>query len=144
MITNQTPSTEVSPTIRRQARHEWELDFVVLDSVFQAREAAELQKLLVANVYADPRYVKLPKYRQIALEAYFRGAVDAISRMQLPAPMFSPQRPKTVPPKKGKNKPKRTKTMIPPPPLHPSNGAPAAPPPWASVPMPSTLIHSSP
>lgn len=98
-----------------------------------------LKALLEQDVYADPRYAKLPKYRQIALEAYFRGVVDAVSRIAgVTAPLIAATRPKTQPPKKGKNK----KTIVPPP-LYPSQGKTSQVPNWVTeLPPPNALIHS--
>lgn len=141
MIVTAEQLAEASPTIRRQAKHEWELDHKVLDAVFAAKETLHLKALLEHDVYADPRYLKLPKYRQLALEAYFRGVIDAVSRVAgVTAPLIAANRPKTVPPKVGKNK--RKKTMVPPP-LYPSQGRQTPIPGWTSeLPPPGTLIHS--
>lgn len=141
MITHADELKVASPAIRRQAAHEWALDHVVLDSVFAAKETLHLKALLEQNVYADPRYLRLPKYRQVALEAYFRGVVDAVSRVAgVSAPLIAASRPKTAPPKKGKNK---TKTTMVPPPLYPSQGKQTPIPGWTTeLPPPNVMIHA--
>lgn len=133
-----------SPTTRRAARSEWELDYIVLDSVFQAKETLHLKALLEQNVYSDPRYNRLPRYRQVALEAYFRGVIDAVSRVAgVSAPLISAQKPKSVPPKKKGRKTDKT-TMVPPP-LYPTPRGKTTPiPEWTSeLPPPNTLLHQN-
>jgi hypothetical protein len=142
MIITKEEMASASPTIKRQARHEWELDFKVLESVFQARETMHLKLLLEQNVYGDSRYIKLPKFRQVALEAYFRGVVDAVSKMAgVQAPLIAATRPKSSPPKKGKNRQQVSKA---PPPLYPSPMAPTSPlPDWARPTIiPPPTLHS--
>lgn len=143
MITTSDQLATASPIIKRQARHEWELDHVVLDAVFKAKETTHLKALLERDVYADPRYVKLPKYRQMALEAYFRGVIDAVSRVAgVSAPLIAATKPRTVPPKTGKNKKGSKKTIVPPP-LYPTPQGKQTPvPSWTSELPPPGLLHS--
>lgn len=87
-----------SKSVVRAHRHEWELSYEVLDAVFKAKETAHLQILLDERVYENPIYEKLPKFRQIALQAYFRGVCDALARV---AGVKVPHvQPKSIPPKK--------------------------------------------
>lgn len=104
-----------SRQVKRQARYEWELDHQVLDAVFTARSAAHMQQQLREQVYDDPRYTKLPKYRQIALEAYFRGVADAVARLggakpiTIPPPAVAKEKPRARP----SERPKRNTTPAP-------------------------------
>lgn len=109
-----------SHVVKRQARYEWELDHLILESVFSAGSAGQLKDLVQHTVFNDPKYGKLPKYRQIALEAYFRGAMDALARVSgAPrAPAVAALGLKTAPRKAAK---KRTK-VDPQPQLYPSQG----------------------
>lgn len=118
MITNIEEST--SPLVKRQARIEWALDHIVLDAVFKAKETEHLKLLLERDIYASPDYVKLPKYRQLAVEAYFRGVCDAIARVAgAQAPTIAIERPKAAPRTTPKRKPGRPKKV---PSLYPSKG----------------------
>lgn len=121
-----------SPATKRAAKHEWELSHVVLQTVFMARDTAQLSQLLTANIYEHKHYDKLPRYRQLSLEAYFRGLCDAIAHMAGGTAMLGQERPKTVPPPR-KNKPRaKVKTPSKPPQLFPTPTAVQTPlPDWA-------------
>lgn len=102
---NQFDTPQVSPATRRAAAHEWELSHVVLNTVFMARDTQQLRQLLEAQVYAHKYYDKLPKYRQLALEAYFRGVCDAVARFAGATVPLVAEKPKSIPPVR-KNKPR--------------------------------------
>lgn len=112
--------------------------------MFLARDTQQLQQLLQRDVYEHRYFAKLPKYRQIALDAYFRGVCDAVARVAGIVAPLSAERPKTVPPPR-KNRPKKTN----PPPkaptsMYPTPNAPTAPlPDWARPTMiPPPTLHS--
>lgn len=113
-----------SKTVKRQANYEWELSFLTLEAVFQAKGLNQMKKLLEAGVYENPKYQHLPKFRQVALQAYFRGVCDALARtanVEIPVASFAP---KSRPPKK-------TRKVAVKPVLHPTPKAPRIPlPPW--------------
>jgi hypothetical protein len=138
----------VSPATKRAAAHQWELSHVVLNTVFMARDTSQLRQLLDTQVFQHKYYNRLPKYRQIALEAYFQGAVDAISRQSGLSVPLQAERPKSIPPAR-KNRPKATKkpqqqVSKAPPPLYPSPMAPTSPlPDWARPTIiPPPTLHS--
>ena len=72
-----------SPKVARARRYEQEFDLLTLDNLFIARDSRQLNELMWERVYAESRYTKLPQYRQIAIQAYARGAADALSRVRL-------------------------------------------------------------
>lgn len=139
-------SDNASPATKRAAKHEWELSHVVLQTVFLARDTAQLQQLLQRDVYGHAHFQKLPKYRQIALDAYFRGVCDAVARVAGIVAPLSAERPKTVPPPR-KNRPKKT---VPPTKertpasMYPTPNAPTSPlPDWARPTIiPPPTLHS--
>lgn len=101
-----------SKVVKRQARYEWELDHMVLESVFSAGSPDQLRALVQTTVFDDNRYTRLPKYRQVALEAYFRGAMDALARVAtapgLVAPAIAAASLRTAPARQRKVSVKRT------------------------------------
>lgn len=136
-------SDTASPATKRAAKHEWELSHIVLQTVFLARDTAQLQQLLQRDVYEHKYFAKLPKYRQIALDAYFRGVCDAVARVAGIVAPLSTERPKTVPPPR-KNKPRKTVPPVSKTPMYPTPNAPTAPlPDWARPTMiPPPTLHS--
>lgn len=72
------------PRVKQQARHEWELDRTILETIFAAESPDNLQASLTTNVFEDSRYRQLPKYRQLACEAYARGVLDALATLRAP------------------------------------------------------------
>jgi hypothetical protein len=135
---------EASPAVKRAARREWELDHAALNAVFQAKETSHLQMLLDKDIYSNPAYQKLPKFRQLAVSSYFRGVCDAIARIAgVTIPLAVAERPKSAPPVKSKNKkrtsPKRPKSQAPE--LYPSNGIRTPLPEWLHTP-PDVTLHS--
>ena len=122
-----------SKTVLRQQRVEWELSYVTLNAVFQAKETNHLKMLLDRDIFDNPDYQKLPKFRQLALQAYFRGVCDAVARV---AGVTVPQvKIKSVPPKKTR------KTRVKPD-IRPVTPIPTPLPPWADIPRPE-LLHRS-
>jgi hypothetical protein len=111
-----------SAKVARQARYEWELDHTILNVVFSAGSAEEFGEAVRSTVYADQRYARLPKYRQIACEAYARGALDALARVAAGDAPKLKLKLKTAPARRGKNG-RRSE----PPALHPSPKAPTFP-----------------
>lgn len=119
---------QASKTVKRQANYEWELGYITLEAVFAARGIDHLKKLLEAGIYNNTKYQNLPKFRQVALHAYFRGVCDAIARTAgIEAPTIASVAPKSRPPKKTR------KTAVKPK-LHPTPHAPKAPmPAWVDT-----------
>ncbi len=112
---------QASKTVKRQANYEWELGFLTLEAVFAARGMDHLKSLLDAGIYNNPKYQNLPKFRQVALQAYFRGVCDAIARTAgVQTPEIASVAPKSRPPKK-------TRKVSVKPKLHPTPKAPKAP-----------------
>lgn len=125
-----------SPRVQRQARQEWELDHELLDAVFAARTSDGL-RVSVSTVFHSAKYGRLPKYRQLALEAYTRGAIDAMARSAGIDRMMPPMR--TAPAKVGKNRKRVTQPIGPRPVvpnLHPSPGG-------VQTPLPSWLANAT-
>jgi hypothetical protein len=122
-----------SPAVKRQARYEWELDHIILDAAWGARNTQDLRQQLDKKVFSDPRYDRIPKYRQIALEAYTRGVLDAMARFaKLPeSAVPHVERPKARP----SDRPKRGSKTVPPS-LHPTPRAGTADLPGWTMPPP--------
>lgn len=131
-----------SPLVRRQAALHWELNHVVLDTVFKARDSLQLTHLLSEQVYSRAQFAKLPKFRQIALDSYLAGVLDGLARAT-GAAMSASERPKTVPPKRGKNKKRGAGKSAPsePPKLYPSAGVQYPIPVWIN-PGPQAYLHA--
>lgn len=137
MTTSADKLATASKTVQRQASYHWELNHVVLDLVFSARDTLHMQEMLGDKLYSDPGFQKLPLYRQLAIDSYLAGVLDGLARTTLGA-VARPDRPKSVPPKKGKNKQKSV-----PPKLYPSNGS-VYPIPQYINPGPQAYLHAPP
>lgn len=112
--------TKASRTTIRTAKYEWTLDEAVLDAVMESRTIREMRKHLV-EVLNSNEYDKLPTYRQVAVQAYFRGAADAMARAANPdAPMHPFLPPPPPKPKRFKGDQKRRAKSEPPPIMAPT------------------------
>lgn len=90
MITTKDALKKASAKTIRRARYEIELEReALLDCVFAANNTREFRLLMEAKVFADARFDQLPQYRKVALDAYVRGAVDALSH-RLGQPLSEP------------------------------------------------------
>lgn len=106
---------KASKTTVRTAKYEWQLDESVLSAVIDSRSVREMKKRL-SDIYESNEFSKLPVYRQVAVQAYFRGAADAMAKMNNP---LAPRHPMLLPPAKPKAvvpvvKTPRTKSTPPP------------------------------
>lgn len=130
-----TVTESASRTVKRQAAYEAELDSRLIECVFSAGTPAQLKELVERTVFSDVKYAQLPKYRQIALEAYFRGVMDALARVSgVHAPPISMARVRTSPPPRPK-KARKPRTTTP---LHPTQ------PTAIKTPVPSWLFQHMP
>lgn len=80
MITTKDQLTKASPKTRRTVRYEYELEHEALDCVFDSNTAQDFRFQVNSRVMDDPRFAQLPAYRQIAVDAYIRGALDYAAR----------------------------------------------------------------
>lgn len=81
MIISKTDIATASPKTKRAVRYEFELEHEALDCVFSANNTKEFRLLIEARVLSDCRFDRLPAYRQVAVDAYVRGALDAMARI---------------------------------------------------------------
>jgi hypothetical protein len=82
LVINAKDLATASPKTRRAMVYWYELKDMSLDCVFSAGNTREFRLMVEASVLQDHRFDMLPAYRQVALDAYIQGAVDALSRMK--------------------------------------------------------------
>lgn len=80
MIKTTDQLTKASPKTRRTVRYEYELEHEALDCVFDSNNAQDFRFQVRARVLEDHRFDQLPSYRQVAIDAYIRGALDYAAR----------------------------------------------------------------
>lgn len=85
------------PKVKRQARYQAELSGEVINTIFAATSPGELTANMAVRVFNNEKFDRLPKYRQVAMEAYAQGALDAMAR--LAGQHAAHARPATQPPK---------------------------------------------
>ncbi len=127
MIIAKNALATASPKTKRRARYEFELELVAQDCIFESGKAAEFRRMAAKRVYADPRFEKLPQYRQACVDAYIRGALDYAARSiglepAQPPDYLTPKRaPSSAPPppKRSSVRPaaRRASDTAPPPPV---------------------------
>lgn len=81
LVTNTDDLAKASPKTKRTVRYQHELCHAALDCVFQANNTREFRMLVEASVVHDKRFEMLPAYRQVALDAYIQGALDAMAKL---------------------------------------------------------------
>jgi hypothetical protein len=81
MIVSKDALATASPKTKRSVRYEFELEHTALDCVFAATNTRDFKLQIEARVIADARFERLPAYRQVAVDSYVRGALDALARM---------------------------------------------------------------
>lgn len=108
VIISKTDIATASPKTKRAVRYEFELEHEALECVFAANNTKEFRLMMEARVLADARFDRLPAYRQVAVDAYVRGALDAMARLhglpvsQAPASVQPQPRMPSAPPRASK------------------------------------------
>lgn len=108
------------PKVKRQARYQAELSGEVIDTIFASTSPGELTANMAVRVFNNEKFDRLPKYRQVAMEAYAQGALDAMAR--LAGSHAAHARPSTPPPTAKIPRPRRPRM---------ASQKPSAPPPSA-------------
>jgi hypothetical protein len=77
-------NSKSSKLLQRQARYEMELEGTILDAVIAGLEHKDKQVIMqgLVSVVTDKRHARMPKYRQACCEAYYRGQMDLVVRLQ--------------------------------------------------------------
>ncbi len=79
MITNRESLASASPKTKRSVRYEFELEAIARDCVFAANNGRDFKLLMESRVLSDARFERLPIYRQVSVDAYVRGFLDALA-----------------------------------------------------------------
>lgn len=92
MIITKIAIEKSSAKTKRQIRYEYELEHTAIrECVFKANSTREFKKLIETVILEDPRMAQLALHRQIAVDAYVRGALDALAYREGMEMMQPPQ-----------------------------------------------------
>lgn len=114
MIVSKAELSTASPKTKRAVRREFELEHEALECVFAANNVRDFKLMMEARILQDVRFERLPVYRQTNVDAYVRGCLDTIARMNgLPVSQApdsvqpKPRQPTSRPPKRPSARPSR-------------------------------------